>query len=182
MTHAPKAANKAATAQQARNDTFYMHLALQQARKAYSKGEVPVGAVLVAGDQVIGSGFNQPITATDPTAHAEMQALRAGSQTIHNYRLPATTLYVTVEPCTMCLGALIHARVQRVVLAALEPKAGRICSHSLLDDACFNHRLEVTVGVCAQAASDLMQAFFAERRALKKSLKQRALLASRHQA
>ncbi len=179
MASALNASNKATLAEQARNDTFYMHLALQQARKAYGKGEVPVGAVLVAGGQVIGSGFNQPITATDPTAHAEVQALRAASQAVSNYRLPATTLYVTVEPCTMCLGALIHARVKRVVMGALEPKAGRICSHSLLEDTCFNHLLEVTAGVCAQEASDLMQAFFAERRALKKSLKQRALLAAR---
>lgn len=156
------------------DDVFYMHLALQQARKAYKVAEVPVGAVVVAGSQVIGCGFNQPINAKDPTAHAEVQALRAAASQQHNYRLPAATLYVTVEPCTMCLGAMIHARIERLVFGALEPKAGRVCSHSLLADACFNHTLEVTAGVCALQATALIQAFFAERRAVKKAMKKNA--------
>lgn len=155
-------------------DVFYMHLALQQARKAYTIAEVPVGAIVVADHQVIGSGFNQPIYAQDPTAHAEVQALRAAAACRQNYRLPSATLYVTVEPCTMCLGAMIHARIERVVFGALEPKAGRVSSHGLLDDGCFNHRVKFTAGVCALQASELMQAFFAERRARKKAMKKSA--------
>lgn len=159
------------------DDVVYMHLALQQARKAYALGEVPVGAVVVAhspAQQVLGVGFNQPITLADPTAHAEVQALRAAASAQQNYRLPEATLYVTVEPCTMCLGAMIHARVRRVVFGALEPKSGRICSHSLVTDPCFNHPITYTAGVCAEQASGLMQQFFAERRAYKKALKQNA--------
>ena len=152
-------------------DVFYMHLALQQACKAYKMAEVPVGAIVVANHQVIGCGFNQPINTQDPTAHAEVQALRAAAAFKQNYRLPEATLYVTVEPCTMCLGAMIHARIERVVFGALEPKAGRVCSHSLLEDSCFNHSLKLTQGVCAPQASALMQAFFTERRALKKAMK-----------
>lgn len=157
------------------DDVFFMHLALSQARLAYDCDEVPVGAVIVQNGIVVGQGFNQPISACDPTAHAEIQALRSASVQLRNYRLPEATLYVTVEPCTMCLGALIHARIQRIVFAATEPKAGRVCSHSLLDDPCFNHRVEVSAGVCAEAASALMQQFFAERRARKKALKSSAL-------
>ena len=153
------------------DDVFFMHLALLQARLAYDCDEVPVGAVIVQNGVVVGQGFNQPISACDPTAHAEMQALRSASAQLRNYRLPEATLYVTVEPCTMCLGALVHARIARIVFAALEPKAGRACSHSLLDDPCFNHRIEVLGGVCAEPASALMQQFFAERRARKKALK-----------
>lgn len=154
------------------DDAFFMHLALLQARLAYGCDEVPVGAVIVDNGVVVGAGFNRPISASDPTAHAEIQALRAAAARLGNYRLPEATLYVTVEPCTMCLGALVHARIQRIVFAATEPKAGRVCSHSLLDDPCFNHRIEVTAGVCAEPASALMQRFFAERRARKKALKQ----------
>lgn len=153
------------------DDVFFMHLALLQARLAYDCDEVPVGAVIVQNGVVVGQGFNQPISACDPTAHAEMQALRSAAAQLRNYRLPEATLYVTVEPCTMCLGALVHARIARIVFAALEPKAGRACSHSLLDDPCFNHRIEVLGGVCAEPASALMQQFFAERRARKKALK-----------
>ena len=153
------------------DDVFFMHLALLQARLAYGCDEVPVGAVIVQNGMVVGQGFNQPISACDPTAHAEIQALRSAAAQLRNYRLPEATLYVTVEPCTMCLGALVHARIERIVFAALEPKAGRVCSHSLLDDPCFNHGIEVLGGVCAEPASALMQQFFAERRARKKALK-----------
>ena len=154
------------------DDVFFMHIALLQARLAYDCNEVPVGAVIVQNGVVVGAGFNRPISASDPTAHAEIQALRSAAARLANYRLPEATLYVTVEPCTMCLGALVHARIRRIVFGAAEPKAGRICSHSLLEDPCFNHRIEVLSGVCAEPASALMQRFFAERRALKKALKQ----------
>jgi tRNA(adenine34) deaminase len=153
------------------DDVFFMHLALQQARLAHLAGEVPVGAVVVVAGAVVGRGFNHPISGNDPTAHAEMVALRAAADNQQNYRLPGATVYVTLEPCTMCLGALIHARIQRVVFAALEPKAGRLCSHSLVQDTCFNHSLEITKGVCAEQASELLQTFFVERRALKKAAK-----------
>lgn len=151
-----------------------MHLALLQAQHAYDCDEVPVGAVIVQHGIVVGQGFNQPIKAQDPTAHAEVQALRCASKALANYRVPDATLYVTVEPCTMCLGALIHARIKRIVFAAYEPKAGRLCSHSLLQDACFNHRIEVSAGVCERPASEIMQRFFAERRMKKKALKNAA--------
>lgn len=153
------------------DDVFYMHLALQQAKLAYKQGEVPVGAVLVEGERVIGRGFNQPITGCDPSAHAEICALRDGAKGTGNYRLVNTTLYVTVEPCAMCLGALMHARVARVVFGAREPKAGRLCSHPLHNDPCFNHSLKVVEGVCDVECKRLMQDFFAERRARKKALK-----------
>ncbi|HEY7773051.1 MAG TPA: tRNA adenosine(34) deaminase TadA [Marinagarivorans sp.] len=156
------------------DDVYFMHLALLQAERAFSCDEVPVGAVIEQQGRVIGRGFNRPIQACDPTAHAEVQALRAAANATANYRLPEATLYVTVEPCTMCLGALIHARIKRIVFAAYEPKAGRLCSHSLLDDPCFNHRIAVTGGVCELPACELMQRFFAERRARKKALKQAA--------
>lgn len=153
------------------DDVFYMHLALQQAQLAFEEGEVPVGAILVAGDCVIGRGFNQPITRCDPSAHAEICALRDGGKKTGNYRLVETTLYVTVEPCAMCLGALMHARVARIVFGAREPKAGRLCSHPLIHDPCFNHRIHVIDGVCEVECKALMQTFFAERRASKKALK-----------
>lgn len=153
------------------DDAFYMHLALQQAQFAYEQGEVPVGAILVANECVIGRGFNKPITSCDPSAHAEICALRDGAKRVGNYRLIETTLYVTVEPCAMCLGALMHARIARVVFGTREPKAGRLCSHPLIHDPCFNHRISVIEGVCEKDCKDLMQSFFAERRARKKALK-----------
>lgn len=154
------------------DDVFYMHLALQQAQLAFADGEVPVGAILVAGDRVVGRGFNQPIGRCDPTAHAEICALRDGAARVGNYRLVDTTLYVTVEPCAMCLGALMHARVARVVFGTREPKAGRLCSHPLIHDKCFNHRIDVIEGVCDLDCKELMQSFFAKRRERKKALKQ----------
>ena len=156
------------------NDAFFMQLALAEAQRAYAADEVPVGAVIVADGVVVGRGFNQPISSCDPTAHAEMVAMRDAAKRLGNYRLAGATLYVTVEPCTMCFGALVHARVDRIVFAAVEPKAGRLCSHSLLKDPCFNHRPTVVPGVLGEQASQLMQRFFAERRAKKKALKRRA--------
>lgn len=146
-------------------DAYWMQFALQQAQLAAQCGEVPVGAILVKDDEIIGAGFNQPISSCDPTAHAEVVALRAAGKCLANYRLPDTTLYVTIEPCTMCVGALIHARVKRLVFGALEPRAGSIISaQKLLDGEHFNHRIEVTSGVSAAACSEVMQQFFRARR------------------
>jgi tRNA(adenine34) deaminase len=152
------------------SDEHFMRRALILAAAAAEAGEVPVGAVLVQGGQVVGEGFNQPISHCDPTAHAEIVALRAAAAARGNYRLPDTTLYVTIEPCTMCVGALVHARVARVVFGAPEPKAGALVSQLQLAQAPhWNHRLEFTGGVCADAAAELMQNFFRQRRLRKES-------------
>jgi len=147
------------------NDEHWMRLALEQARMAAAVGEVPVGAVLVRNNELIGAGFNQPISACDPTAHAEVVALRAAAQGAANYRLPDTTLYVTIEPCAMCTGALVHARVRRLVFGAAEPRAGAIVSAArLLDATFFNHRVSYESGVLAPDCAAIMQKFFRERR------------------
>ncbi len=146
------------------DDVFFMHLALHQAAQAYSQAEVPVGAVLVSQGRVVGQGYNQTRSLPDPSAHAEIQALRQAALTLGNFRLPGSCLYVTVEPCAMCLGALMHARVERVVFGAFEPKAGRLCSHPWPDDPAFNHRIRITAGVCEPLARQLMQQFFQARR------------------
>ena len=146
-------------------DHTHMSTALKLARHAYDMGEVPVGAVVVRGGEQIGEGWNQPIVRHDPSAHAEIVALRAACEHLGNYRLPATTLYVTIEPCTMCLGALMHARVERVVFGAQEPKAGALYSQQKLHEAAFwNHTLLVEGGLYQDEATALMQTFFAERR------------------
>ena len=143
-----------------------MRLALEQADQAAARGEVPVGAVLVRDGKVIGAGYNCPISHTDPTAHAEIQALRDAAARVGNYRLPGGTLYVTIEPCTMCLGALIHARVTRLVYGAAEPKAGVVQSQArLAESPWFNWRLEVTGGVLAGECGERMSEFFRQRRA-----------------
>jgi tRNA(adenine34) deaminase len=145
----------------------WMRQAIQQARAAGASGEVPVGAVLVAAGKIIGSGYNQPIGSHDPTAHAEIVALRAGSQSKQNYRLPATTLYVTIEPCTMCVGALVHARVELLVFGAREPRAGAIVSQAnLLDEQHYNHKLSYVEGVLAEQCGELVKAFFQAKRGL----------------
>ncbi len=142
-----------------------MQRALALAQQAAVKGEVPVGAVLVREGEVIGEGFNCPITTNDPTAHAEVMALRDAAKRISNYRLPNTTLYVTVEPCAMCAGALVHARVARVVYGTPEPKAGVADSHlSLFAAPHFNHRVCCEGGVLQEACSAMMQSFFRSRR------------------
>jgi len=147
-------------------DRHFMAEALALARFAARKGEVPVGAVLVRDDQVIGRGWNQPITASDPTAHAEIVALRDAARAVGNYRLPDTTLYVTLEPCAMCAGALVHARVRRVVFGAPDPKGGAAGSvfDLLPSDERFNHRVEVDGGVLAEEGGELLRAFFRARR------------------
>lgn len=146
-------------------DERWMGEALQLARQAAELGEVPVGAVLVHEGEVIGRGFNQPIRTCDATAHAEIVALRDASQFRNNYRLPDTTLYVTLEPCTMCFGAMVHARVGRLVFGANEPKAGAVVSQaSLLDAEYFNHRLSTSHGILAEECSALLSDFFKDRR------------------
>ena len=154
-------------------DQYWMAQALQQAQLAQDKGEVPVGAVLVADGQCIGAGYNAPIHLNDPTAHAEIQAIRHACQQLQNYRLPEnTTMYVTLEPCTQCVGALIHARVQRVVFAALEPRAGSLVSaRSLMQDGFYNHYFSFTYGCLAQQSGQVLKDFFKLRRMQKKSAK-----------
>ena len=154
------------------NDESFMRLALAQAALADAIDEVPIGAVLVHEGQVIGQGFNQPIQQHDPTAHAEIQCLRAAGLSQQNYRLPHTTLYVTVEPCAMCFGALVHARVARLVYGAAEPKAGVVESAAKLSEATFfNHQMTVEKGVLAAECRNLIQRFFKRRRAAHKQQK-----------
>ena len=142
-----------------------MRLALAEAAKARAAGEVPVGAVVVVDDAVAGAGFNHPISSNDPTAHAEIVALRAAAARLGNYRLTGGTLYVTVEPCLMCVGAMVHARVGHVVFGATEPKAGAIVSMTRAHELSgLNHRLEVTGGVLEDECRDVMQEFFRSRR------------------
>lgn len=143
-----------------------MQAALAQAQLAYQQGEVPVGAVLVdANQQLIASGYNQPISRRDATAHAEIVTIRNACERLQNYRLINTTLYVTLEPCTMCFGALIHARVARLVFSASEPKAG-VCGSqlSLHCQPFYNHFMQVEGGLMAAQSADLLRQFFAERR------------------
>ncbi|WP_460805454.1 tRNA adenosine(34) deaminase TadA [Microbulbifer agarilyticus] len=144
---------------------MFMQRALGLAAKAAEVGEVPVGALVVKDGEVIGEGFNQPISASDPTAHAEVMAMRAAASQQQNYRLPGATLYVTIEPCTMCFGTLIHARVGRVVYGATEPRAGVITSQlQLPDQNFFNHKVQVEGGVMAEEAGALLKDFFRKRR------------------
>lgn len=146
-------------------DIDFMRLALAEAQLAADRGEVPVGAVLVHQGQVIGKGFNQPISSNDPSAHAEMVALRQAALAQSNYRLPGTTLYVTLEPCTMCAGLLIHSRVSRLVFGASEPRAGAVVSRAqVLDQSWMNHRIEVEGGVLAEECGEMLRSFFKGRR------------------
>ena len=147
-------------------DAAMMRLAITQAKMAEQAGEVPVGAVLAREDEVLGVGYNQPIGANDPTAHAEIVALRDAALSERNYRLPGTTLYVTLEPCAMCAGALMHARVARLVIGTREPRAGVVRSQlGLLDESFFNHRIDILEGVLREECSELLKSFFAQRRA-----------------
>ena len=147
-------------------DRVLMGRALDLAKRAGEQGEVPVGAVVVLDGQVIGEGFNQPIGGHDPTAHAEIAAIRMASTAVANYRLPGAALFVTLEPCTMCVGALVHARIDRLVFATNEPKAGAVVSTAaLLDRGALNHRVEWQSGLMASESSDLLTSFFARRRA-----------------
>ncbi|WNO11583.1 tRNA adenosine(34) deaminase TadA [Teredinibacter sp. KSP-S5-2] len=150
-------------------DLYWMQQALLLAEKANQINEVPVGALIVKNNEVIGEGYNRPITDHDPTAHAEICALRAAAQTVQNYRMPGTTMYITIEPCSMCLGAIIHARIDRLVFGALEPKAGVLQSNpELISSGIFNHSLEWTGGVLAEECTAIIQQFFQRRRREKK--------------
>jgi tRNA(adenine34) deaminase len=147
-------------------DPQYMELALAEARRAWDQGEVPVGAVVVRDGEVIATGYNQPIGSHDPSAHAEIVALRAAAAKLGNYRLPGCELYVTLEPCAMCSGAMMHARLARVVYAAVDPKTGACGSVlDLFAEERLNHHTEVVGGVLAEEASTMLRGFFAERRA-----------------
>ena len=146
-------------------DEQWMRCALNRARQAGARGEVPVGAVLVKDGELVAEGANMPIGAHDPTAHAEIVALRRAAAELRNYRLTGATLYVTIEPCQMCVGAMVHARIARLVYGAREPKAGAIESAlRALDHPTLNHRFEVTGGVLAGESRELIQAFFHGRR------------------
>ena len=146
-------------------DTAWMRLAIEQAHQAESLGEVPVGAVLVIAGALIAAAFNAPISGCDPSAHAEIAVLRKAAELRKNYRLPFSTLYVTIEPCTMCMGAMIHSRVQRVVFGAREPRAGAVVSQlQLAGQLFYNHQIEVTEGVLADECGALVSTFFRAKR------------------
>jgi tRNA(adenine34) deaminase len=150
---------------QAELDHQFMQQALDQAKLAAAAGEVPVGAVLVRDGQVISTGFNQPISNSDPSAHAEMMALRAAALDESNYRLPGTTLYVTLEPCTMCAGAMLHARVDRVVFGATDPKTGAAGSVlNVFSEKQINHQTQVEGGIMGEECGQVLRDFFKERR------------------
>mgnify|MGYP002633917015 FL=1 len=148
-----------------KTDKFYMTRALELAAQAGAAGEVPVGALVVRDGQVIGEGYNQPISAIDPTAHAEIVAMRNAAAHIGNYRLIDCDLYVTIEPCTMCVGAMIHARVQRVIFGAKEPRAGALASQlQLMENKHFNHVIEWRGGLMEKDCGDLISDFFRRKR------------------
>jgi len=153
-----------ADALQAR-DQRYMQLALALARRAACEGEVPVGAVVTQGDEVLGEGWNRPVSTDDPTAHAEIVAIRAAATRLRNYRMPGTTLYVTLEPCAMCAGAIVQARIARVVFGARDPRTGAAGSVlNVLEHPILNHRAALTAGVEAEACAMLLVEFFKARR------------------
>src|SRR5437879_6507614 len=147
------------------SDAQYMDLALAEARKAATAGEVPVGAVIVSNNDVIGRGFNAPIGSHDPTAHAEIVAMRGAAQILGNYRLSGATIYCTVEPCMMCAGAMIHARIARLVFGTPDPKAGSAGSiYNVLTDPRLNHRVDVVSGIREDECAALLREFFGKRR------------------
>jgi len=147
------------------SDEELMRAALTEARKAMASDEVPIGAVIAVGEEIVAAGFNQPISTVDPTAHAEIRALRAAAQKIGNYRLTGATLCVTVEPCAMCVRAMVHARIGALVYGAAEPKTGAVRSTmKLIDDPSWNHRIVVVAGVMADECRELIQEFFREKR------------------
>jgi tRNA(adenine34) deaminase len=147
------------------DDAFFMACALAEAERAQQNGEVPIGVVIVIDNQIVGRGHNQPIGKCDPTAHAEIVALRAAAQVIGNYRLTEATVYATVEPCVMCAGALVNARVKRLVYGTAEERFGAVASQfELCTNSSLNHRIEVTHGVLADECRAVMQNFFKQRR------------------
>ena len=149
------------------DEVGWMRLALEQARCALQAGEVPVGAVIIKDGEVVGSGFNRNLTDNDPTAHAEVVALRQAAASLKNHRLPGCTLVCTIEPCAMCAGAMVHARISRLVYGATDPKAGAAGSVlEIINHPRLNHRIEVSAGVLAEECSGLLRNFFAEKRKL----------------
>jgi tRNA(adenine34) deaminase len=146
-------------------DEKWMSFALEQAREAEKEGEVPVGAILVKDDIIIARAHNKPISSNDPTAHAEIQLIRTAGEELKNYRLPGTTLFVTLEPCAMCLGAIMHARIKRVVYGAHDPKTG-VCgsSQNFMEASCFNHKIDLASGVLENESKQLLKNFFKSRR------------------
>jgi tRNA(adenine34) deaminase len=148
-----------------KDDEYWMKLALEQSRLAQDSGEVPVGAVLVKEGELIASGWNQPISKLDPTEHAEINCLRAAAKQLDNYRMPDCDLYVTLEPCAMCAGALVHARIRRLIFGAYEPRAGAVVSQAtLLQSDWMNHQVEVRGGVLADQCAEVLKEFFKARR------------------
>ena len=151
--------------QQQKKDTEYMHRALKLAHAAAEMGEVPVASVIVEGDTILAEGANRSVTDHDPTGHGEIIALRKAGKKIANYRLPGTTLYVTLEPCIMCMGAIIHARIQRLVFGAYDPKTGAAVScYNIGSDNILNHQLDITGGICETECAVLLKDFFRNRR------------------
>jgi tRNA(adenine34) deaminase len=147
------------------NDEKWMRIAIEEANLAMDKNEVPVGAVLVKNDTLIAQAHNKPITNNDPTAHAEIQLLRKAGEQQKNYRLPESTLYVTLEPCTMCFGAMVHARIDRIVYGASDPKTGVCRSRmNLNEENFFNHKISITSGILEKESSELLKLFFKLRR------------------
>jgi tRNA(adenine34) deaminase len=142
-------------------DDYFMEQALAEARTALAAGEVPVGAVIVSKGEIVARGYNQPISAHDPTSHAEIVAMRGAAQQLSNYRLPGTTLYCTLEPCVMCAGAIVHARIARLVFGARDPKAGAAGSiYNVVNDLRLNHQPEIVTGVRESECRKLLQEFF----------------------
>ena len=163
-------------------DEYWMQLAYEQAALAAEQGEIPVGAVIVSQNQVIGRGYNAPISLNDPTAHAEIVALREACQYLQNYRLPEdAVLYVTLEPCTMCVGALVHSRISRVVFGTTEPKAGSLVSaRKLFETGYYNHVFPFDSGCMQQQCAEQLSAFFNLRREQKRQLKLQEKLLNAH--
>lgn len=163
-------------------DEYWMQLAYEQAALAAEQGEIPVGAVIVSQNQVIGRGYNAPISLNDPTAHAEIIALREACQNLQNYRLPEDAiLYVTLEPCTMCVGALVHSRISRVVFGTTEPKAGSLVSaRKLFETGYYNHVFPFDSGCMQQQCAEQLSAFFKLRREQKRQLKLQEKLLNAH--
>ena len=144
---------------------FLMREALVQAKKALKKGEVPIGAVVVLGDEIIGRGYNQPITTRDPTAHAEIIALKEASNRLDNYRLNEAIIYTTLEPCLMCSGALVHARIKKIIFAAQDTKSGVVVNNGgLIQSEFLNHKVSFEGGILEKQASKLLKDFFLEKR------------------
>lgn len=147
------------------SDSDFMRRAMALAEQAASEGEVPVGALVVRDGQVIGEGYNQPISSCDPTGHAEIVAMRKACETLQNYRLSGCHLYVTIEPCTMCVGAMIHARIDKIIFGAAEPRAGALQSQlRLMDRDHYNHSIEWQGGVLAEECGEIISSFFRRKR------------------